>query len=94
MIIATFLSTALVRGDYGATVGNVYTYTVEKSEWTVKYGVNNADATGYPVEDGSFQPGTSFNVEVTAAAPISVAWTLTAGTKSMSWASRWSPSKS
>ena len=51
---------------YGVTVGTVYTYNYNTCTWSVTAGANSATGNGYMVDDGHFQEGTSFNVEVDA----------------------------
>ncbi|MBD3191175.1 MAG: hypothetical protein GF308_11045 [Candidatus Heimdallarchaeota archaeon] len=81
-LISILLCTTLVRGDYQVSVGSIYTYDVNTSNWSLKFGSNSADGQGYPIEDGSFQEGTNFDVEVTAVNPtVNVDWTMSKGTK-------------
>lgn len=81
-IISILLCTTLVRGDFQVTAGSNYSFDVITSTWSIKFGPDSAEGTGYPIEDGTFQEGTDFNVEVDAVDPaLSVDWTMSKGTK-------------
>ncbi|NHJ49094.1 MAG: hypothetical protein FK733_15005 [Asgard group archaeon] len=84
-ISGMFICTTFVKGDYAVTVGQIFTYKVEESEWKVKEGSLSADTTGYRINDDTFSPDSNFAVLVTGVVPTtSVSYNMTAGTTTFS----------
>jgi hypothetical protein len=82
VLIGILLAPAAIRADYGVGVGEVYTYDVVTSTWSLKAGSNSGEGTGYPFAGAKFGEGTSIDVEVLSVDPtMGVSYEATAGTK-------------
>jgi hypothetical protein len=85
-VILLIFSTTFVQGDYYPTVGQIFTYNVNTSNWSIKLGSNRASASKCRIFLDSYDEGTSFTVNVTDVVPTeSVSWDLTVGSTDYSW---------
>jgi hypothetical protein len=86
-ISGMIISTTFVKSDYAVSIGQIYTYKVERSEWVVKEGPLSADAEGFRINEDSFTPGTNFAVLVTEVVfAMYVNYNMTAGSTTYSGA--------
>jgi len=68
-VIVLILSTTVVQGDYQVTVGQTFTYNVNRSYWRVKVGSDFASAAKYNIGLTSSDEGTSIEINVTDVVP-------------------------
>ena len=68
-VLVLISSTTFVHGDYQVTVGQTFTYTVNRSFWRVKLGDDSGSSAKYNIGLSNMDEGTSFDILVTDVIP-------------------------
>jgi hypothetical protein len=71
MIVILLIQPIFIHGDYQVTVGQTFTYTVNRSHWQVKLGDDSGSASKFVFGLNNEPEGTSLSVEVTDVVPSS-----------------------
>ncbi len=79
ILIPLFFTPILIQGDYQVTIGQTFTYSVNKSYWRVKLGSNSGSASCFYFFPESRDIGTDVIIEVTDVIPSRVDFNYTVG---------------
>jgi hypothetical protein len=80
LIVILLIQPISIHGDYQVTVGQTFTYTVNRSYWRVKLGDDSGSASKFVIGLNNEPEGTSFSIEVIDVVPSShVDFNLTLG---------------
>jgi hypothetical protein len=86
IIVILLIQPISIHGDYQVTVGQTFTYTVNRSYWRVKLGDDSGSASKFVLGMNNEPEGTSFSVLVTDVVPSShVDYNLTCGSYVYPW---------
>lgn len=80
VLALTLIGSIMTQASYGVSIGETFTYDVEKSTWNITVDTDSSSGTGFNFLDVKRAVGTQFVVEVTAVDPFGVDWEMSIGT--------------
>ena len=74
LVLILFSCSMSTRADFDVTVGDIFTYEVVSSQWSLAQSANSGQGTGLQYGGNPFPIGTQFTIEVLTTTATSVQW--------------------